>query len=221
MAILEDAYHNTAEVRAVGVQGIVEREEELLERAKSWKPDLPVAEVDILIVDEIGKHVSGAGMDTKIINRSLRDGKNCWEHLPKVDRIFVRELSPLSYGNAVGMGMADMVTDRLVERFDSNATWVNCLTASSLAGGSIPMHFPDDRTCLEKLAPTVGKLDTSEVTLAWIRNTMELDDLAVSENLLPELKQNSQIEILSEPRELEFDGDGNLVRPFVAETVAH
>ena len=221
MAILEDAYHNTAEVRAVGAQGMVEREEELLERAKSWKPDLPVAEVDILIVDEIGKHISGAGMDTKIINRSSRKGKNSWEHLPKVDRILVRDLSPLSYGNAIGIGLADMVTDRMVEKVDSNATWVNSLTASSLSGSKIPIHFPNDRTCLEKLAPTVGKLDTSEVTLAWIRNTMELGDLAVSENLLPELKQNPQVEILSESRELEFDGDGNLVSPFVAETVAH
>lgn len=221
MAILEDAYHNTAEVRAVGAREMVGREEALLERVKSWKPGLPIAEADILIVDEMGKHISGAGMDTKIVNRNLRDGKNCWKHLPKVDRIFVRELSPLSYGNAIGIGMADVVTDRLVERVDSHATWINSLTASSLQGGNVPMHFSDDRTCLEKLAPTVGKLDTAEVTLAWIRNTMDLDVLAVSEGLLPEMRQSPQVEILSEPRELEFDGDGNLVNPFVAETTAH
>ena len=98
LAILEDAYHSTAEVHALGVAGMTEREEELLARAKSWKPNIPVAETDLLILDEMGKNISGAGMDTKVINRSV-DGPNLWPDVPLIRRIFVRDLSPLSYGN--------------------------------------------------------------------------------------------------------------------------
>jgi hypothetical protein len=83
------------------------------------------------------------------------------------------------------------------------------------------MHFSDDRTCIERLAPTCGKLDVSEVSIGWIRNTMELGELLMSENLLPELRRNPEIEILSDPQEIEFDSEGNLISVFAAEAVAH
>ena len=220
MAILEDACHNTAEVHAVGADGMVEREEELLARVKSWKPNIPV-DVDLLIVDEIGKNFSGSGMDTKIVNRSGRRGPNTWPNVPKIFRIFIRDLSPLSNGNAIGMGLADVITDRLFEKIDFEATWVNSLTASSPPAAFTPMHFPDDRTCLERIAPTCGKLDLSEVTIAWIRNTMDIGELAISENLTPQVNDNPEVEIVSEPRELEFDEAGNLINIFAAEPVPH
>jgi len=220
MAILEDAYHNTAEVHAVGAAGMVKREEELLALVKSWKPNIPV-NVDLLIVDEIGKNFSGAGMDTKIVNRSGRKGPNTWPNVPKIFRIFVRDLSPLSNGNAIGMGLADVITDRFFEKIDFEATWVNSLTASSPPASFTPMHFPDDRICLEKIAPTCGKLDLSEVTIAWIRNSMDIGELAISENLVNRVNDNPEVEINSEPRELEFDDAGNLVNIFAAESVDH
>ena len=220
MAILEDAYHHTAEVHAVGATGMVEREEELLARVKSWKPNIPVS-VDLLIVDEIGKNFSGAGMDTKIVNRSGRKGPNTWPNVPKIFRIFVRDLSPLSNGNAIGMGLADVITDRFFEKIDFEATWVNSLTASSPPASFTPMHFPNDRTCLEKIAPTCGKLDLSEVTIAWIRNSMDIGELSISENLVTRVNDNPEVEIISEPRELEFDDAGNLVNIFAAEPVNH
>ena len=220
MATIEDAYHNTAEVHAVGADGMVEREEELLARVKSWKPNIPV-NVDLLIIDEIGKNFSGAGMDTKVVNRSGRKGPNTWPNVPKIFRIFIRDLSPLSNGNAIGMGLADVITDRLFEKVDFEATWVNSLTASSPPAAFTPMHFPDDRTCLEKIAPTCGKLDLSEVTIAWIRNTMDIGELAISENLVPRVSDNPEVEIVSEPRQLEFDDAGNLINIFAAEPVTH
>ena len=220
MAILEDAYHNTAEVHAVGAAGMVEREEELLARVKSWKPNIPV-DVDLLIVDEIGKNFSGAGMDTKIVNRSGRKGPNTWPDVPKIFRIFVRDLSPLSNGNAIGMGLADVITDRLFEKVNFEATWVNSLTASSPPAAFSPMHFPDDRTCLEKIVPTCGKLDLSEVSIAWIRNSMDIGELAISENLVPRVRDNPEVEIVSEPGQLEFDDAGNLISLLAAEPVAH
>ena len=221
MAILEDAYHSTAEVAAVGAAGMVEQEEELLAKVKSWKPNIPVKEVDLLIVDEIGKNFSGAGMDTKIVNRSGRKGPNSWPNVPKIFRIIVRDLSPLSNGNAIGMGLADAITDRLFEKVDFEATWVNSLTASSPPAAFTPMHFPDDRTCFEKIVPTCGKLDLSEVTIAWIRNSMDIGELMVSEGLLDEVRANPEVEVLSAPMDLEFDETGNLLNVMSAEPVAH
>ena len=220
VAILEDAYHNTAEVAAVGAVGMVEREEELLAKVKSWKPNIPVQKIDLLIVDEIGKNFSGAGMDTKIVNRSSK-GPNIWPDVPEIFRIIVRDLSPLSHGNAIGMGLADAITDRLFEKVDFEATWVNGLTASSLAGAVTPMHFPDDRTCIEKIVPTCGKLDLSTVTIAWIRNSMDIGELMISEGLLDEVRFNPEIEILSASTNLKFDTDGNLVNAMTVEPLVH
>jgi hypothetical protein len=221
LAILEDAYHNTAEVAAVGAKGMVEQEEALLARTKSWKANIPVKELDFLIIEEIGKNFSGAGMDTKVVNRSGRGGANCWPDVPVIHRIFLRDLSPLSYGNAIGIGMADVISDRLYQKIDFEPMWINSLTASSPMPSFVPMHFSDDRTCIARMAPTCGKLDVSDVSIGWIRNTMELGELMMSENLLPELKRNPEIEILSDPQEIEFDSEGNLISVFAAEPVAH
>jgi hypothetical protein len=220
LAILEDAYHNTAEVYALGAAGMVEREEELLHRTKAWKANIPVDDVDLLIIDEMGKNISGAGMDTKIINRSV-DGPNLWPDVPLIRRIFVRDLSDMSYGNAVGMGFADIISDRLYEKIDFNPTWINGLTASTTQPAFTPMHFPNDRICVEKVIATCGKLDVSECSIVWIRNTLELGELMVSENLLEELSRNPAIEVTGQPQELPFDSDGNLVSMFAAEAVAH
>jgi hypothetical protein len=221
LAILEDAHHSTAEVHAVGAAGMVEEEEKLLARVKSWKPNIPVKELDILIVDEIGKNFSGAGMDTKVINRSGRRGPNVWDGVPTIHRVFARDLSPLSYGNAVGIGLCDVIADRLYKKIDFEPTWINSLTASSLTASYVPLHFANDRTCIEKIAPTCGKLDVSDVSIAWIRNTMDLSELLISANLLDEVRRNPEIEVLGEPVEIEYDSNGDLVGVLEAEAVAH
>ena len=213
LAILEDARHNTAGVRALGADGMVEEEESLLSLVKSWKADLPGEEVDFLIVDEMGKDISGAGMDTKVVNRGV-EGPNLWMHVPIVQRIFVRDLSRNTYGNAIGMGMADVVHDRLVEQVDYEATWVNALTASAPSPGFTPLHFATDRECIERLLPTCGKADTADCTLVWIRNTLELEHALVSENILPQIADNPGIHVLGKPRNLPFDAAGNLVSSF-------
>ena len=213
MAILEDARHNTAGVRALGAAGMVDEEESLLKLVKSWKADLPGEQVDFLIVDEMGKDISGAGMDTKVVNRG-GDGPNLWINVPIVRRIFVRDLSRNTYGNAIGMGMADVVHDRLVEKVDYEATWVNALTASAPSPGFTPLHFATDRECIERVLPTCGKADTADCTLVWIRNTLELEHALVSENILPQIADNPAIHVLGKPRKLPFDAAGNLVSGF-------
>ncbi len=212
LAIQEGAHHETAGLTAVtsskGLQAMVEHEEALLREVKSWMAKLPAPEIDILIVDEIGKDISGAGMDTKVINRSVNGIYNPWPNTPIVQRIYARGLTKNTYHSAVGLGMADMVHNRLVSDTDWKPTYINSLTASTPACVRTPIHFPSDFEALSNLAPTVGKLDLSTVTYCRIVNTLQLVDVTVSENLLPFLKSNAAV--VSEPFEMTFDAAGNL-----------
>lgn len=214
LAILEDGYHNTAKLDAVPVEDMERREEENLALVKTWMPKIPM-DLDVLIVDELGKDISGSGMDTKVINRNVRCEYNPWPELARIERIFVRDLSDLTYNCAVGVGMADIVTDRLVNRIDWRPTLINSLTANTAASIRTPIHFPTDRECLERISATVGRLDPSEVKYGWIRNTMELSRMALSENLRGKIEQNPLLEIEA-PIEFEFDEENNLVSPFAA-----
>ena len=209
LAILEDANHNTAQVTAVPVEEMERREEELLRLVKSWMGRIPT-DLDVLILDEIGKNISGAGMDTKVVNRGVHGQYNPWPDAPRIERIFIRGLSDLSYGNGVGLGMADVVSDRLLQKIDWNPTRINSLTASTPAAIRTPVHFPTDRECLERIAPTVGKQELLEVTYGWMRNSLELGLLALSENLRPQIEKNRDLEVLGAPRPMEFDSKGNL-----------
>jgi hypothetical protein len=209
LAILEDAHHNTAQLTAVPAETMEQHEEELLALAKSWMGKIPM-DLDILILDEIGKDISGAGMDTKVVNRGPDGEYNPWPDAPVIQRIFVRDLTDLSYGNGCGLGMADVVSDRLLRKIDWHPTNINALTSSNPAAIRTPVHFPTDRECLERIAPTVGKFDMSEVTIGWFRNSLELESFALSENLLPQIKSNPLLEIVEPAREFPFDAEGNL-----------
>jgi hypothetical protein len=214
LAILEDAYHNTAKLDAVPVEVMEAREEENLALVKSWMAKIPM-DLDVLVLDEIGKNISGAGMDTKVVNRGVQGEYNPWPDTPRFERVFIRDLSELTYNSAIGMGMADVVTDRLVDRVDWEPTWINSLTANTPAAIRTPIHFPTDRECLERIAPTVGRVELADVTFGWIRNSMELARLALSENLRSEVERNPALEIES-TIDFEFDGDGNLISPFAS-----
>jgi hypothetical protein len=170
-----------------------------------------VAELDILIVDEMGKNFSGTGMDAKIVNRNAVGSYNPWTFAPRIGRIFVRDLSPRSHGNAVGVGMADIVTDRLVNHIDWDQSLMNSLTANNPAAVRTPIHLPTDRECLEAMAPTVGKLNLMELKIGWIRNTLELSRLILSETLRDEIEANPNLTIVGGPIEIPYGADGNLV----------
>ncbi len=220
LAILEDAHHHTAQLSAVPAADMETREEELLALTKSWMGRLPMP-LDILIVDQMGKDISGAGMDTKVVNRSVFGGANTWDTAPCIERVFVRNLSNNSYGNAVGIGMADVIHDRLLEKVDWDATRINVLTACSPRAAKVPLHFSSDRECLERFAPTTGRVSPAEVTFGWIRNSMELAQLKLSENLRQEIDGNSLLEIIGPAEEMVFDAAGDLVgSPLAVEEVA-
>jgi len=212
LAIQEGAHHETAGLVAVsssqGVQAMMAQEEQLLREVKSWKANLPAPDIDVLIVDEIGKNISGAGMDTKVINRSVNGDYNPYLELPIVRRIYARAISDLSYHSGVGLGMADVVHDRLVNDIDWNPTYINSLTASTPACIRTPIHFPSDHEALSNIARTVGKIDLSSVTYCRVRNTLELVTLAVSETLVPSLASN--VDVISDSFEVSFDANGDL-----------
>ncbi len=211
LAIQEGAHHETAGLVALsgsqGGEAMMRREETLLAEVKSWMAKLPAPEIDILIIDEIGKNISGAGMDTKVINRGINCHYNPFPNTPVVQRVYVRGLSELTYHSAVGVGMADVIHERLLKEIDWHPTYINSLTASTPAAIRTPIHFPSDREVLSKIAPTVGKLELSEVTYCRIRNTLELVHMAVSENLVPSLPGN--VKVVSKPFEVSFDAGGD------------
>ena len=209
LAILEDASHQTARVAALPAKSLIEDETKLLETVHSWKGRIPVPALDLLILDEIGKDISGTGMDTKVVNRGVHGQYNPWPDTTRIERIYLRDLSAATHGNAVGIGMADMIHSRLLQKVDPESTWVNAVTSGSLAAVRAPIHYPSDRKCIETLVQTVGKADTGTVTIGWIRNSLELGKLALSENLRPQIEANPALEIMGPAFPLCFDNEGN------------
>ena len=214
LAILEDAHHNIARLEAVPADAMEQREEELLALAKSWMPRLP-CDLDVLIIDEMGKNISGTGMDAKVVNRGPEGEYNHWPGLPSIGRIFVRDLAAQTYGNAMGIGMADVTHDRLVHQIDWAPTRVNAASASRPSRIRVPAHFASDRECLQWVAATAGKVAPADVTFGWIRNTLELDRLAISPNLRAQIEAQRQVKIESEI-DVPWDESENLVSPFRA-----
>jgi hypothetical protein len=213
LGILEDANHGTARLEAIPAQSMEEREAEALALVKSWRARIPV-DLDLLVIDEIGKEISGSGMDSKIVNRGHQGERNRWPGAPHIERIFVRDLSALTYNNAIGIGNADVTTDRLVNRIDWEPTLINGLTSSTPASARVPPHFATDRECLDRIMRTVGRIDLEDVTYGWIHNSLELSRIALSENLRSEVEKNPALEIESR-FDMAFDDSQNLISPFV------
>jgi hypothetical protein len=212
LAIVEDAHHNTAKLEVVAAENMEAREADNLALAKSWMPRLP-CDLDVLIVDEMGKNISGTGMDAKVVNRGPNSEYNPWPDVPSIRRIFVRELDPASHGNAVGIGIADVTTERLVRQIDWEPTRINALSSGTTARVRVPAPFASDRDALTWIAGTAGRLDLADVTYGWIRNTLELDRLAVSENARRLLDGQPHVTV-DEEFEVRWDDRANLVSPF-------
>ena len=211
LAIVEDAHHHTARLDAVPADCMEQRDEENLALAKSWMPRLP-CDLDVLIVDQMGKNISGTGMDAKVVNRGPGCEYNPWRQWPSIRRIFVRTLDPESSGNAMGIGMADVTTERLVRQIDWQATRINALSASVPSRVRVPAHFASDRECLNWVAATAGRLDPAAVTYGWIRNTLELHRLAISHNLRAQVEGQLQVDVEGEI-ELQWDAIGQSRQP--------
>jgi hypothetical protein len=210
LAVVEDAHHQTGKIAVLPASGIEEGEQNLLELARAWMPRLPFNEIDILIIDEIGKDISGTGMDSKIVNRHPHGAVNPWAWAPRITRIYLRDLSPLSYGNANGLGLADMISERLYQKIDWPATEINALTASNTNAVRLPLRAKNDCIALDRLSKMTGRLNPESVTFVRIHNTLQLEHVLVSENLLQSHALPEGLEKLSVLTAPLFDDSGDL-----------
>jgi hypothetical protein len=210
LAIVENAYDETALMAGVAVPELEAREKELLVMARKWLPRLPFPKADILLVDEIGKNISGAGLDTNVVGRKYQCHTAAEHEYPKIKRIVVRGLTEETAGNASGIGMAEFCTSRVVRETDMHITRINCLTSGHVAACMMPVDFETDREILDAALPTIGLVEPPDARLMWIRNTLDVAELECSEAYLLEARSREGLEILTEPRELPFDERGNL-----------
>jgi len=213
LGIVENAYHRTCRIEALAPEAIFEGEKKLLVLSKQRMPRLPFDRIDVLVIDEIGKDISGTGMDTNVTGRN-RDILGDFTSGPYIKRIFVRDLTAATEGSAIGIGFADFTTARLVAKMDRHKTYVNCLTAISPEKGAIPMYFDSDGEALAACFSTIGDTPVRQVRLVHIHNTLALDAISISRAFKNEIARKPGLERTGDWKEPELDAAGNMVSPF-------
>ena len=210
IGVVENAYDQTAKIQAVMPQEFEAREKELLVLARKWLPRLPFMKADVLIVDEIGKNISGAGMDTNVVGRKYNDHVAREDEIPKVRRIAVRDLTPETNGNATGIGMSEFCRTRAVEKTNVKITRINCLTGGHPTGAMMPLAYETDREMLDAAFPTIGLTEPPQAKLMWIRNTLDVAEVECSVAFLEEARTREDLKIVVPARPMPFDAAGNL-----------
>lgn len=209
IGIVENLYDETAYIRAILPADFLSEEMRLLALAKRLMARLPFEKMDVLIVDEMGKNVSGTGMDTNVIGRIMFIGEREPEK-PKITRIAVLDLTEEAHGNAIGIGLADFTTKRLLNKINYEATAINAIAANTPEKGRIPIALSTHKDVLEAAINTIGAVDPEKVRLVHIKNTLEIGQLDVSEALLQEIDGRKDLLIVKELGPLSFDETGNL-----------
>ncbi|KRE49544.1 lactate racemase domain-containing protein [Paenibacillus sp. Soil522] len=207
VAIVENAYDQICRIEVLGTDTMEEREKELLVEAKSRLPQILFSDLDVLVIDYIGKNISGDGADPNITGRYPTPYAHGG---PEVNKMVVLDLTPESQGNANGVGTADFTTSRLVSKTDWPATYANGLTSTVCAPTKQATTLENDRDAIKAAIKTCNILDYSQCKLVRIRDTLHLGTIEISEALLEEAKSNPRIEILEGPYEWKFDEEGYL-----------
>ena len=210
LAIVENARDETALVEAVAPEDFEPREKELLVLAKQWMAKLPFKHVDVLLIDQIGKDISGTCLDTNVVGRKFDDHKAIEGEYPKVKVIALRGLTEASHGNAVGLGIAEFCKSQLLRETDLQATRLNAITAGHLAGAMLPLDYETDREILDIALSTIGLVEPQDAKLLWIKSTLHLDELECSAAYLDEARDRPDLEVLTPLRDLPLDASGNL-----------
>lgn len=210
VALVENQRDETQIIRAVLADDIEREDQRLLRKAKRLFPRIPVDPIDLLIVDRMGKEISGTGMDQNVIGRSVIPYHNPSKR-PEIMRIFVRDLTANSEGNATGIGNADFTTARLVATIDTRPTYMNAITSSCPEAVRIPPYFDTDREVIDAALQTIGTVEPQDARIVHIRDTLNLEEMDVSEALRPEIEKNKALRIIRAARPLRFDPSGNLV----------
>jgi hypothetical protein len=209
IGIIENGYDETAVVKAIKPGEIEAQEKDLLVVAKEMMPRLPFNEIDLLIVDEMGKNISGTGIDPNVTGRN-RDILGVFPTPVNVKRLFVRDLTLDSNGNATGIGLADLTTKRLVNKINYKPTYMNCITGISIEKAAVPMFFETDQECIQVALGSVGLTPPENSRIVRIKNTLHVDEVEVSAAYAEELKTRSDLQILEGPQPMIFDSQKNL-----------
>jgi len=213
VALVENQRDETQIIRAIPAAEIEATEYQLLRKAKRLFPRIPVDPIDLLIVDQMGKEISGTGMDQNVIGRSVIP-----YHRPSIKndimRIFVRDLTADSGGNATAIGNADFATQRLVDKIDHRATYMNAVTSSCPEAARIPPYYDSDREAIDTALKTIGPVESQNARIVHILDTLRLEEMYVSEVMLPEVEKRKDISPIGSPGPMKFDDKGNLVSKF-------
>lgn len=208
VAPIENEFDETCRIEVIPAEEIFDREPELLRYAKTRLPRLMIPETDVLIVREIGKNFSGSGMDPNVTGTF---GTPFASGGIRKQRTVVLDVSDESHGSFVGLGMADVTTKRAFEKLDTNATYFNMITSTVLKVGKIPMVLEDDKLAIQTALKTLTLVDRNNIRMVYIKNTLSLERILISEALLDEARKQPDLEILEEPRDLRFDDAGTLL----------
>jgi hypothetical protein len=210
LALIENAYDETALIEGVPPENFASREAELLQLSMQWLAKLPFPRADVLIVDEIGRDISGTGMDTNVVGRKYGDHAAAADEYPKIKRIIVRGLTPASLGNATGIGLSEFCLTRVVAAMDYEATRINCVTSGHVTAGMIPAHYETDREVLAAALGTIGLTPPLDCRVLWIRSTRDVTEVECSSVYEDDVEGREDLEILTQPRALPFDEHGML-----------
>lgn len=217
IALVEDQHHQTAQIEVIRPENIVREEGRLFQKAQSLLARLPIEDIDLLIVDRMGKDISGSGMDTNVIGRDVTGYISSLHPenpiTPRVSRIFVRDLTPASSGNGQGIGMADFTTARLVKSLNLQYTYMNALTSLGLLPAKIPIYFDNDRDAIQAALASLAASDLRQLRVVRIADTLNLDRFLASESCLPAINERPGVTTAGQVRNMEFDPADNLL-PF-------
>jgi hypothetical protein len=215
IALVEDQHHQTAEVEVIRPENIVREEGRLFQKAQSLLARLPFEEIDLLIIDRMGKDISGSGMDTNVIGRDIAGYTSSLHSespiTPRVSRIFVRDLTPASNGNGVGIGMADFTTARLVKALNLQYTYMNALTSLGVQPAKIPIYFDNDREAIQSALASLAAVNPDKVRVVRIADALNLDRFLVSEYCVSTINGRPGLTTAGVAREMEFDSTANLL----------
>lgn len=208
VGLVENAYDETALVEALPAATLFERERALQADAKSRMGRILFHDIDVLVIDRMGKEISGAGFDPNITGRNHRWVEGFDD--PRVNKIVVLDLTDATHGNATGVGAADVITRRLFDRIDYGATWANVITSNYLDGGAIPIVMHTDREAVALGAKTALRVESGDARIVRIRDTLTLGTIMVSEPMLEEVRGHPDMEALGAPEPFAFAPDGRI-----------
>jgi hypothetical protein len=213
LAIVENGYDEPARIEAVLPEGLEEREKELLEEARALMPSLPFEKIDVLVIQYIGKNISGSGMDPNICGRFVRSNGPAYTDTPFVTHIVVLDLTHETEGNGTGIGMGDVTTLRVMQKIDLGQVYANCLTSSHLLGAFLPVVMETDQRAIQCAVKTAPQVPTSGVRLTVIKSTLDVGELWVSPALAEEARQHPHVTVSPTASPMEFDIDGSIIAP--------